>query len=112
MPKDREFRARDKTVQKMTRDGLVEQNARTKEETRISDREKDFDLRRSQDLPPKDDRDLSSETRHKRKQQSPVQETASLEQQPEDVSSQEPEKHVQEWKPAKAWTSMVYLALF
>lgn len=62
LPKDREFRARDKTVQKMTRDGLVEQNARTKEETRISDREKDFDLRRSQDLPPKDDRDLSSET--------------------------------------------------
>lgn len=101
MPKDREFRARDKTVQKMTRDGLVEQNARTKEETRISDREKDFDLRRSQDLPPKDDRDLSSETRHKRKQQSPVQETASLEQQPEDVSSQEPEKHVQEAEAVK-----------
>ena len=66
MPKDREFRARDKTVQKMTRDGLVEQNARTKEETRISDREKDFDLRRSQDLPPQDDRDLSSETRRRR----------------------------------------------
>ena len=85
----------------MTRDGLVEQNARTKEETRISDREKDFDLRRSQDLPPKDDRDLSSETRHKRKQQSPVQETASLEQQPEDVSSQEPEKHVQEAEAVK-----------
>ena len=96
MPKDREFRARDKTVQKMTRDGLVEQNARTKEETRISDREKDFDLRRSQDLPPQDDRDLSSETRHKRKQQLPVQETASLEQQPKAVSFQEPEKYVQQ----------------
>ena len=96
LPKDREFRARDKTVQKMTRDGLVEQNARTKEETRISDREKDFDLRRSQDLPPQDDRDLSSETRHKRKQQLPVQETASLEQQPKAVSFQEPEKYVQQ----------------
>lgn len=101
MPKDREFRARDKTVQKMTRDGLVEQNARIKEETRISDREKDFDLRRSQDLPPQDERDLSSETRHKRKQQSPIQATASLEQQPEAVSFQEPEKHVQETEAVK-----------
>lgn len=43
--KDR-FQAKDKLLQKMTRDGLVQVNAATGEETRISQRGKDFNLQK------------------------------------------------------------------
>jgi len=39
------FTARDKTTQKMTKDGLIEQNAVSGESTRISNRQTDIDLR-------------------------------------------------------------------
>ena len=44
----RGYHKRDKKVQKMTRDGLVEQNLATGEEQRISQRGQDFNLRRAQ----------------------------------------------------------------
>lgn len=44
----REFRSRDKKVQKMTKDGLVEINQSTSEEQRISQRGQDFQLSRGQ----------------------------------------------------------------
>jgi hypothetical protein len=40
----RKLKARDKVMQKMSRDGLVERNAVTGEDTRISKREKVIDL--------------------------------------------------------------------
>ena len=43
--RDKQFAPRDKKVTKMTRQGLVEQNAATGEETRISQREQDWSLR-------------------------------------------------------------------
>ena len=44
----REFRSRDKKVQKMSRDGLVEKNLATGEQERISSRGQDFNLRQEQ----------------------------------------------------------------
>ena len=44
----REFKSRDKKVQKMTKDGLVEINQSTGEESRISQRGQDFQLGRDQ----------------------------------------------------------------
>ena len=44
-----EYDKRDKKVHKMTRDGLAEQNLATGEETRISDRERDFNLQKAQE---------------------------------------------------------------
>jgi hypothetical protein len=59
----KKFTARDKTTQKMTKDGLVEQNAVTGESTRISNRNTDMDLgggsRKNADRP------LSSERKNK-----------------------------------------------
>jgi len=43
----REFKVRDKTTQKMTKDGLVEHNTSTGEDTRISKRVSDIDLKNS-----------------------------------------------------------------
>ena len=51
MPRDREFRAKEKKFQKMTHDGLIERGADSGDETRISSREKDFDLRRARESP-------------------------------------------------------------
>lgn len=45
MSHDERFKARDKKTHKMTRDGLVERNAATGEESRISQRGQDFRLR-------------------------------------------------------------------
>ena len=44
--RDQEFRARDKLVQKMTRDGLTEKNLTKGTEERVSSREKDFSYKR------------------------------------------------------------------
>lgn len=49
MPRDREFRAKEKKFQKMTHDGLIERGADSGDETRISSRERDFDLRRARE---------------------------------------------------------------
>lgn len=51
MSRDQEFRAKEKKLHKMTRDGLVERGAATGEETRISQREREFDLRQARDAP-------------------------------------------------------------
>ena len=45
MSRDPEFRARDKKTHKMTRDGLVERNEATGQETSVSQRGQDFQLR-------------------------------------------------------------------
>ena len=50
MPRDREFRAKEKRFQKMTHDGLIERGAESGEEIRISTRERDFDLRQARAL--------------------------------------------------------------
>ena len=47
----REYEKRDKKVHKMTRDGLVERNLATGEDTRISGRGQDFDLRQAREAP-------------------------------------------------------------
>ena len=47
MSRDPEFRAKDKKTHKMTRDGLVERNEATGEESRISQRGQDFQLRQA-----------------------------------------------------------------
>ncbi len=47
--RDQEFRARDKLVQKMTRDGLTEKNLTKGTEERVSSREKDFSYKRTED---------------------------------------------------------------
>lgn len=68
----REFKSRDKKVQKMTKDGLVEINQSTGEESRISQRGQDFQLGRSQpesgssfgSRPPADDSGRSHRGRH------------------------------------------------
>ena len=51
MPRDREFRAKEKKFQKMTHDGLIERGAESGEEVRISNRERDFDLRQARASP-------------------------------------------------------------
>lgn len=51
MPRDREFRAKEKKFQKMTHDGLIERGAESGEEIRISNRERDFDLRQARASP-------------------------------------------------------------
>ena len=51
MPRDEEFRAKEKKYHKMTDDGLIERGAESGEETRISNRERDFDLRRARASP-------------------------------------------------------------
>lgn len=67
MPRDEEFRAKEKKFHKMTRDGLVERGAASGEETRISGREQDFDLRQARDSPDSLE-DLSVKARHTRQQ--------------------------------------------
>ncbi|MFQ9015256.1 MAG: hypothetical protein ACLR6S_15085 [Lacrimispora saccharolytica] len=67
MPRDEEFRAKEKKFHKMTRDGLVERGAASGEETRISSREQDFDLRQARDSPDFLE-DLSVKARHARQQ--------------------------------------------
>ena len=67
MPRDEEFRAKEKKFHKMTRDGLVERGAASGEETRISGREQDFDLRQARDSPDSLE-DLSAKARHTRQQ--------------------------------------------
>lgn len=47
--RDQEFRARDKVVQKMTRQGLTEKNLTKGTEERISGREKDFSYKRTEE---------------------------------------------------------------
>ena len=47
--RDQEFRARDKVVQKMTRDGLTERNLTKGTEERVSSREKDFSYKRTEE---------------------------------------------------------------
>ncbi len=67
MPRDEEFRAKEKKFHKMTRDGLVERGAASGEENRISGREQDFDLRQARDSPDSLE-DLSAKARHTRQQ--------------------------------------------
>ena len=67
LPRDEEFRAKEKKFHKMTRDGLVERGAASGEETRISGREQDFDLRQARDSPDSLE-DLSAKARHTRQQ--------------------------------------------
>ena len=45
---EHEYKARDKTVQKMSRDGLREENLRNKEEKRITGRDTDTEISRSE----------------------------------------------------------------
>lgn len=45
---EHEYKARDKTVQKMSRDGLREKNLRNKEEKRITGRDMDTEVSRSE----------------------------------------------------------------
>ena len=67
MPRDEEFRAKEKKFHKITRDWLVERGAASGEETRISGREQDFDLRQARDSPDSLE-DLSAKARHTRQQ--------------------------------------------
>lgn len=66
---EHEYKARDKTVQKMSRDGLREENLRNKEEKRITGRDMDTEVSRSEK---KDELDFSKRRREhineKRKQ--------------------------------------------
>lgn len=45
---EHEYKARDKTVQKMSRDGLREENLRNKEEKRITGRDTDTEISHSE----------------------------------------------------------------
>lgn len=45
---EHEYKARDKTVQKMSRDGLREENLRNKEEKRVTGRDMDTEVSRSE----------------------------------------------------------------
>lgn len=80
----RQFEKRDKKIQKMTRDGLVEQNLVTGEETRVSQRGQDFNLRQEQ--PPNVGSEIGQLTgagRSRRQPQSAQTGTAQSEPQPE-----------------------------
>ena len=57
---EHEYKARDKTVQKMSRDGLREENLRNKEEKRITGRDMDTEISRSEK---KDELDFSKRRR-------------------------------------------------
>ena len=57
---EHEYKARDKTVQKMSRDGLREENLRNKEEKRITGRDMDTEVSRSEK---KDELDFSKKRR-------------------------------------------------
>ena len=57
---EHEYKARDKTVQKMSRDGLREENLRNKEEKRITGRDMDTEVSRSEK---KDELDFSKRRR-------------------------------------------------
>lgn len=67
----KEFRARDKKVQKLTRDGLVERNQATGEESRISQRTADISFRpeRTQEQALKRPEASRARNKQKRKQQ-------------------------------------------
>ncbi len=67
----KEFRARDKKVQKLTRDGLVERNQATGEESRISQRTADisFGPERTQEQALKRPEASRARNKQKRKQQ-------------------------------------------
>ena len=67
MPRDEEFRAKEKKFHKMTRDGLVERGAASGEETRISGGEEDFDVRQARGSPDSVE-GLSAKARHTRQQ--------------------------------------------
>ena len=57
---EHEYKARDKTVQKMSRDGLREENLRNKEEKRITGRDTDTEISHSEK---KDELDFSKKRR-------------------------------------------------
>lgn len=50
---NKKLKASDKTVQKMSRDGLVEQNLSTGEKQRVTKREQDFSFGKKADTDPR-----------------------------------------------------------
>ena len=70
------FQSRSKKLNKMTRDGLVERNAVTGEETHITKQSRDFDLRKEQSAAPENFRDVKgAKPKKTNKQPLPVQAT-------------------------------------
>ena len=70
---EHEYKARDKTVQKMSRDGLREENLRNKKKKRITGRDMDTEISRSEK---KDELDFSKEgvnIKEKREMEHPEQ---------------------------------------
>ena len=63
---EHEYKARDKTVQKMSRDGLREENLRNKEEKRITGRDTDTEISRSEK---KEELDFSKRRQEQRKEE-------------------------------------------
>ena len=63
---EHEYKARDKTVQKMSRDGLREENLRNKEEKRITGRDTDTEIPRSEK---KEELDFSKRRQERRKEE-------------------------------------------
>lgn len=87
MPRDEEFRAKEKKYHKMTHDGLIERGAESGEETRISNRERDFDLRRARASPD----DLLPQHESRQKYSRPADgNTQSAEQNAADEMAQDP----------------------
>ena len=92
---EHEYKARDKTVQKMSRDGLREENLRNKEEKRITGRDMDTEVSRSEK---KDELDFSKRRRdhinEKRKTEHPEQSSQKTRYSRESVLDEESEQDI------------------
>lgn len=78
MSRKKKYRAKDKIIHKMTRDGLMEINAATGEEIRVSKRDADFRLRPGND-PERSQIPRTSDAVHNRRRTIPMQGTPSSE---------------------------------
>ena len=92
---EHEYKARDKTVQKMSRDGLREENLRNKEEKRITGRDMDTEVSRSEK---KDELDFSKRRREhineKRETEHPEQSSKKTRYSRESVLNEESEQDI------------------
>ena len=92
---EHEYKARDKTVQKMSRDGLREENLRNKEEKRITGRDMDTEVSRSEK---KDELDFSKRRREhineKRETEHPEQSSKKTRYSRESVLDEESEQDI------------------
>ena len=92
---EHEYKARDKTVQKMSRDGLREKNLRNKEEKRITGRDMDTEVSRSEK---KDELDFSKRRRdhinERRETEHPEQSSKKIRYSRESISDEKSEQDI------------------